>query len=316
MKRIKLRNVFVVVVATPCLSWIERELRINGVHFLINRRDCNSPIEFFKHCNEYLKNSNVVDSVLIHQSCGTVFPVNTANSINISTQNKDEIISQLIELIEESPIAIDRYLPYNKFTIGIKCGGSTLSSQNTVNAKIGQIVDELQSLGFRIIFNEPQETVGLNQAVASRTNKEDYNKWLSFISALQGDKYYINTGNISSGISDLRQKSLGSFVKTGTKPYRIFHLDEEIVWEKPLVQILGTNQEPQSMYEMIRKGANYILFLTGNTPSFTTYVAPVVTLSNIKHNSKVDLHVDQITTDNIIACLEKETNAEKNGLFI
>jgi altronate dehydratase len=126
----------------------------------------------------------------------------------------------------------------------------------------------------------------------------------------------MNTGNVASGIKDLRQKSIGSYSKTGTKPYRVFTLDEEIIWDKPLVQILGTNQEPKSMYEMIQKGANVVLFLTGNTPSFTTYIAPILTLSDIKHEEKVDLHIDFITTDNVLACLERESNAEKHGLYI
>lgn len=316
MKTIKLRNVFVVVIATPCLAWIERELRKDGVHFLINRTDCNNPTQFFSHCNEFLMNTNVVGSVLVHQSCGTTFHINTSHSIEVSTHQKDELIDELNDLIGKSSLSVDRYVPYDKLTIGIKCGGSTLSSQNTLNQKIGQVVDELQSFGFRIIFNEPQETYGLYNEVAARTNEYDFKKWLAFIDTLQGDKYHMNTGNLVSGISDLYQKSRGSYSKTGTKQYRIFHLNEEIVWEKPLVQILGTNQEPLSMYEMIRKGANFILFLTGNTPSFTTYVAPIITLSNIEKKGKVDLHVDHITTENVISYLEKLSNAEKNWLYI
>ena len=66
-------------------------------------------------------------------------------------------------------------------------------------------------------------------------------------------------------------------MKTGSKNFKVYNLDEKI-GDNSMSFILGTNQEPESQNQMIRKGALICLFITGQDLYFGTSISPTFTI--------------------------------------
>ena len=115
------------------------------------------------------------------------------------------------------------------------------------------VIDNLIEKGINVIFNEPQETIGLEDLYKERVSEGDYNKWKSFINKLPKnyDESFMNQGNLREGIKNILQKSLGSIKKVGYANFGVYNISEYPINTPGLNQILGTNQEPESMYQMM-----------------------------------------------------------------
>ncbi len=286
------RRIILVVLAAPCLKWIETTFNSSDeVHFLYNFDDCNDPVEFYNRVNGIASNPNITKVIHITQVCGSTHDIhhfNVVEDYNISGKKRSQIISDLAKLIQNFQKNFDDgRIPVNNndFLIGIKCGGSTSLSQDKLNPFMGAVVDKMIDMGFRLMFNEPQETIGLLDEVAKRTTESDFHKWEYFIRDIeQKNKKYVNKGNIEGGLQTIIEKSLGSFKKTGTKNFRVYTIDEKVDSDSQLNFILGTNQEPKAFFQMIEKGTIANIFITGQDIYFGTRFSPTLTLGLTKED--------------------------------
>ena len=321
------RKTVLVILPAPCLEWVTR-LNIQddfNISILLNRNDCNNSVDFKRRIGRLLKHPNVIGGVIVRMGCES-FELSGDYSIEIkeltiSSVDIQNTSSELNKIVKDIFLKtnIERVsVDFSEITISIKCGGSTKVSQDIANPFAGLVVDNLIDKGANIIFNEPQETIGLEKVYKERVSEEDYKKWEAFINKLPKnyDEAFMNEGNVREGIKDIQQKSLGSIKKVGSKDFGVYTMDEYPIRRTGLNQILGTNQEPESMYQMMEYGSILNLYITGHAGLFGTPIAPLFSIGKSKFSrSKVlDIEIpEDIETitppevfDKIIRVLEGE----------
>jgi len=107
--------------------------------------------------------------------------------------------------------------------IGAECGGSDYTSGLAGNVVVGRFFDRLVSQGGTAIFEEIVEAVGLidllrERAVDEEVKKEieyTYDKALKYCKSVR--QYSVSPGNFAGGLTTIEEKSMGAFVKSGTK---------------------------------------------------------------------------------------------------
>lgn len=283
------RRTVLVVLTAPCLEWISR-LGYEGfdmVSFILNRNDCNNPLHFTRRISRFLNHPNVIGGLIVRMGCET-FSLPSKPSVPLKELVIDSVdLASVKNKVIKSVNALSNYTPNIKkdvslehVLISIKCGGSTNNSQNFINPIVGTVVDKLIARGSSVVFNEPQETVGLDAFYRDRVSNEDFSKWTTYMNTCGDEELRnaLNDGNRAGGIPNIIEKSKGSILKIGKSKFRVFNLSEHPVATQGLYQILGTNQEPESLYEMMEFGAILNLYITGNGGLFGTPISPLYSI--------------------------------------
>jgi len=297
------RKTILIVLTAPCLEWITRLNIPQGlnVSVLLNRNDCNNPIDFKRRIDRLLRHPNVIGAVIVRMGCESFQISNDylieLNDYTISSVDLQKIFDELIEIAKNIHNKINTQrigVSFSKVNISIKCGGSTKDSQETANSFAGTLIDNLIEKGINVIFNEPQETIGLEDLYKERVSEGDYNKWKSFINKLPKnyDESFMNQGNLREGIKNILQKSLGSIKKVGYANFGVYNISEYPINTPGLNQILGTNQEPESMYQMMEYGSILNLYITGHGGLFGTPISPLFSIGKSKFNRSKALDVE------------------------
>ena len=141
------------------------------------------------------------------------------------TQKSIEKGLELVKILEQQLEATPR-VPMNMadLVIGAECGGSDYTSGLAGNVLVGRFYDWLVEQGGTAIFEEIVEAIGLREHLLARGVNEaarealanTYDKALDYCKAVR--QYSVSPGNFAGGLSTIEEKSMGAFIKSGSKP--------------------------------------------------------------------------------------------------
>lgn len=285
-----IRQNIVAILPAPCLEWIQRIIEKYDVQCIVNRTDCNDPKEFEQRVRKLMHHCNVVSGFIIEMGCGSFnskefdhLPISRIDLSMIQIDDFENIFMEQLSSVKNQVSHLKTSQGIENILIGLKCGGSTRESQYTMNTFVGRCVDKMIDMGFRFVFNEPQESQGQEDFYRKRTDAGSFGRWKQFMDELNIEKKYMNKGNKEGGIKDIYEKSIGALRKVG-QAHQFEVVDKNDTSESALYQILGTNQEPESFTQMTLQGAHCHIYLTGLGGIFGTAVAPSYSISMSSNN--------------------------------
>jgi altronate dehydratase large subunit len=202
---------------------------------------------------------------------------------------------------------------FEDLTVGCACGGSDSTSGLAGNPLAGIFMDRLVDLGGRAVFEEIVELVGLLSCLQDRAATEKareeltaaYNKMESYCKSVR--HYSISTGNLAGGLSTIEEKSLGAFVKSGSREIKgVIKVSqsppEAGLWLMDSVpddyhmQFGYTDpNDSEGVMDLLSSGAQLILFVTGKGSVIGSPISPLIKISGnpcIFEKMKDDMDVD------------------------
>lgn len=225
----------------------------------------------------------------------------TANSV---AQGK-EILARLRAEIKETAVIVPMTLA--DLTVGAECGGSDATSGIAGNPVVGSFYDLLVDAGGTAIFEEIVEMLGLKSIMVNRAASPQAAKQLA--DAYEKAEWYckevrqysVAPGNFAGGLTTIEDKSMGAFVKGGSRPIQgtimvaerpphpgLWILDS--VPDPHFMQFGYTNpNDTEGIMDLIASGAQIILFITGRG---SVIGAPISPLIKITGNSKTYRHME------------------------
>ncbi|MFO1068368.1 MAG: UxaA family hydrolase [Geminicoccaceae bacterium] len=177
--------------------------------------------------------------------------------------------------------------------IGTKCGGSDGTSGLTANPAIGRASDLMVDAGAAVMFEELGELFGCEGHMADRAATPGVAA--AILAAMAKSARYYGTmehgsfggGNITGGLSTVEEKSLGAYMKSGTRPIvgllrpgvlppqaGLYLMD--MVPDGPVRWGYPNINDTTEVVEMIACGAHVVLFSTGRGSVVGSAVSPVV----------------------------------------
>ncbi len=184
--------------------------------------------------------------------------------------------------------------------VGAECGGSDSTSGLAGNPVVGACYDQLVDAGGTAIFEETVEMIGLRsimlERAANATAHEQlaqvYDKAVRYCQSVR--QYSIAPGNFAGGLTTIEDKSMGAFVKGGTRPIQgtisvaeppphngLWILDS--VPDDHFMQFGYTNpNDTEGIMDLIAAGAQIILFVTGRGSVIGAPISPLVKITGNK----------------------------------
>ncbi len=185
-------------------------------------------------------------------------------------------------------------------TVGAECGGSDSTSGLAGNPVVGAFYDQLVDAGGTAIFEETVEMIGLKSVMLDRAANAEaraqldhaYDKAEGYCRSVQ--QYSIAPGNFAGGLTTIEDKSMGAFVKGGTRPIQgtirvaeqpprngLWILDS--VPDDHFMQFGYTNpNDTEGIMDLIAAGAQIILFITGRGSVIGAPISPLVKITGNK----------------------------------
>lgn len=186
-------------------------------------------------------------------------------------------------------------------TVGAECGGSDATSGIAGNPVVGAFYDLLVDAGGTAVFEETVEMLGLKPVMLDRaaddTARQEvaaaYDKAEAYCQEVR--QYSVAPGNFAGGLTTIEDKSMGAFVKGGSRPIQgVIRVAEaprrpglwilDSVPDPHFMQFGYTNpNDSEGIMDLISCGAQVILFVTGRG---SVIGAPIAPLIKITGNSK------------------------------
>ncbi len=233
------------------------------------------------------------------------FYIQEAGGTAKSVAKGKAIVARLRSEIEESAIIVPMTLA--DLTVGAECGGSDATSGIAGNPVVGSFYDLLVDAGGTAIFEEVVEMLGLKSIMVDRAVSPQasaqvaaaYDKAEWYCKEVR--QYSISPGNFAGGLTTIEDKSMGAFVKGGSRPIQgtvrvaerpphpgLWILDS--VPDPHFMQFGYTNpNDTEGIMDLIASGAQIILFITGRG---SVIGAPISPLIKITGNSKTYRHME------------------------
>jgi altronate hydrolase len=215
----------------------------------------------------------------------------TAKSI---AQGK-EIVAKLRAEIRETAVVVPMTLA--DLTVGAECGGSDATSGIAGNPVVGAFYDLLVDSGGTAIFEEIVEMLGLKSVMVDRAASpeaaialaETYEKAERYCKEVR--QYSVAPGNFAGGLTTIEDKSMGAFIKGGTRPIQgvikvaerpprsgLWILDS--VPDPHFMQFGYTNpNDTEGIMDLIASGAQIILFITGRGSVIGAPISPLIKIT-------------------------------------
>ncbi len=290
-----------------------KEYGIDGVIPITHPYGC--PQESYDHAQIILKRTiagwidhpNVVGCVLVGLGCEVLNVSSLEKSLGVfrnrnkvllsafniqenggTKQSIDLGVKKVKEILTRLPVFKRKNLPVSLLTVGLNCGGSDSFSFLTANPCLGIVSDILISRGATAVLAEIPECFGADKLLISRCKyikdriklKKIFSWWNTY-----GSKYAIDMnknlslGNISSGISTILEKSLGSVSKIGVSSIKqVLDYGERII--KTGATVMNTpGYDPVSVTGLAAGGCNMIAFTTGLGSTYGCSIAPTIKIS-------------------------------------
>lgn len=202
-----------------------------------------------------------------------------------------EIAADLMRSLEDTPRV---ELAISDLVVGTECGGSDATSGIAANPAVGAAFDRLVDDGATVLIEETLEMAGCADIVAargidqatSRRLRETIEKAERF--SLLADQFSIAPGNHLGGLTTIEEKSMGAFVKCGSRPIA----GVVKVGERPAAKglfLLDTVPDPseftfgysnpndsEGILDLISCGAHVVVFTTGRGSVIGSVISPVL----------------------------------------
>ena len=225
----------------------------------------------------------------------------TAKSI---TKGKD-IVARLRKEIKDTAIIVPMTLA--DLTVGAECGGSDATSGIAGNPVVGAFYDLLVDAGGTAVFEEIVEMLGLKSIILDRAASpqasdqlaEMYEKAEWYCKEVR--QYSVAPGNFAGGLTTIEDKSMGAFVKGGTRSIQgVVKVAEPLphpgLWildsvpDPHFMQFGYTNpNDTEGIMDLIASGAQIILFITGRGSVIGAPISPLIKISG---NRKTYRHME------------------------
>jgi altronate dehydratase large subunit len=171
--------------------------------------------------------------------------------------------------------------------VGLKCGGSDLTSGLAANPAVGIASDLIIKRGGTVFMGETPEIMGAEHLLAKRAADEkvanriyEIIDWWEQRAKNEGVRFHlITSGNIEGGLTTIEEKSLGAVYKAGSSVIQGVLDYAERPEGKGLYIMNTTGDDLNSNTGMLAGGAHMILFTTGRGSPVGTPLAPVIKIT-------------------------------------
>jgi altronate dehydratase large subunit len=331
--QVGIRNKILVVSVDECCFGIANKIanEIENSALVVNHHTCmhGGNEEMVEIIKSICKNPNVYGVVLISMGCGSINAKNIADEIGITGKNAVhlEVFScgGTLKTIEKGKKLAKEFLMESKkeervicdiseLVVGVKCGGSDMSSGLASNPSVGNAVDRLIDMGATVVVGELFEILGCEEQLFKRCETNEIKNKLDRLTREEIQRWSIkgvevetmSVGNYAGGLSTIEEKSLGALSKSGTKPICGVLEFNKNGYERP--EKPGLYFSDVSMIcggagaQFSAIGAQVIIWTTG-AAGFNTDVVPAITVGG---------NIDLITEDQDIDATEI-MNGNKNS---
>ena len=178
--------------------------------------------------------------------------------------------------------------------IGTECGGSDATSGISANPAVGQAFDLLVDAGASVMLEETLEMLGCGEIIAARgcdarvadeirkaiTKAEEF--------SVRAEQFSIAPGNHAGGLTTIEEKSLGAFVKGGTRPIRGvlkvgqrpsvpgLYLLDSVPDPSPFGFGYSNPNDSEGILALIACGCHMVVFTTGRGSVIGSVISPVL----------------------------------------
>lgn len=178
--------------------------------------------------------------------------------------------------------------------IGTECGGSDATSGIAANPAVGRAFDLLVDAGASVMLEETLEMLGCGDIIAARgcdaavagQIRKAIAKAEEF--SVRAEQFSIAPGNHAGGLTTIEEKSLGAFVKGGTRPIRgVLKVGQRP--DAPGLYLLDTVPDPspfgfgysnpndsEGILALIACGCHLVVFTTGRGSVIGSVISPVL----------------------------------------
>ncbi|MFD2117219.1 UxaA family hydrolase [Paenibacillus yanchengensis] len=317
-----IRNKILVMYTVECASFVAKEV---GIHF----RNTNIDVDVvgFTGCTDNQYALNMLLALIRHPNVGAVLVIglgceylqadklaaiakeeekpaqslliqNSGGTITSIAEAK-EMVTILHEQLRNKTVRVT--MSVDELVIGAECGGSDYTSGLAGNVVVGSVFDYIVEQGGTAIFEEIVEAIGLKDMLVSRGKTKQvgeqllttYNKMLDYCKSVR--QYSVSPGNFAGGLTTIEEKSMGAFVKSGSKPIAgvlkvAQSAPEQGLWlldsvPDPTYMSFGyTNpNDSEGLMDLVCSGAHVLLFVTGRGTVVGSAVSPVIKVTGNRH---------------------------------
>ncbi len=220
-----------------------------------------------------------------------VLRIQEAGGTEASIAQGRQIVARMLAEIETTPRV---QLRVSDLIVGTECGGSDGTSGIAANPAIGHAFDLLVDAGATAIIEETLEMVGCRDIIARRAANPDVATQLSRAIekaehfSQQVGQFSIAPGNESGGLSTIEEKSMGAFMKCGSRDISgvikvaekpsgkgLFVLDSV---PDPSAFLFGYSNpnDSEGILDLISSGAHLVVFATGRGSVIGSVISPVL----------------------------------------
>jgi altronate hydrolase len=206
-----------------------------------------------------------------------------------------EMITQLARQIQRDARRTPMTLA--DLTVGGECGGSDATSGLAGNPSAGAFFDRLVDAGGTAVIEETVEMVGLlpllleraANAAAREQLAAAYAKMEAYARSVR--QHSIAPGNFAGGLTTIEEKSMGAFVKSGSRPIQgVIRVAErpprpglwimDTVPDEHFMQFGYTNpNDSEGIMDLLSSGAQINLFITGRGSVIGSPISPLVKIT-------------------------------------
>lgn len=201
-------------------------------------------------------------------------------------------VKKLNEQLQRETVMTD--MSIGELVIGAECGGSDYTSGLAGNVVVGRMFDRLVEAGGTAIFEEIVEAIGLKDIMLGRAADEvakadlgaAYDKMLDYCKSVR--QYSVSPGNFAGGLTTIEEKSMGAFVKSGSKPIEgVLQVSQNP--PHPGLWLLDSTPDPyfmgfgytnpndsEGLMDLVCSGSHLLLLVTGRGTVVGSAVSPVI----------------------------------------
>jgi altronate hydrolase len=178
--------------------------------------------------------------------------------------------------------------------VGTECGGSDATSGISANPAVGRAFDLLADAGATTIIEETLEMLACGEIAARRGINDGAARQLRAAVekaerfSLQARQFSIETGNHEGGLTTIEEKSMGAFIKCGTRPIegvikvaqrppaKGLYLLDSVPDPSPFVFGYSNPNDSEGILDLISCGAHMVVFTTGRGSVIGSVISPVL----------------------------------------
>ena len=244
---------------------------------------------------EYIQPARIAEAVRQSGRSAEWFTIQDTGGTAESIARGKEILAQLAGQIERHAVRTSMTLA--DLTVGGECGGSDATSGLAGNPSVGAFFDRLVDAGGTAVIEETVEMVGLLPLLLERAANAGareqlaaaYAKMETYARSVR--QHSIAPGNFAGGLTTIEEKSMGAFVKSGSRPIQgVIRVAErpphpglwimDTVPDDHFMHFGYTNpNDTEGIMDLLSSGAQVNLFVTGRGSVIGSPISPLIKIT-------------------------------------